>query len=184
MSLGREAGRWGCFSSLLLKQCVCVEGNVRIFHRLFQLVLSNHISDWGEATSRAGLRCLNSGCLSLWAPWGAQPALIWGHEGPGQAGRLVIWLCPSISALQRIRAEHSSIGERDGTVKAHRTERQSSYSSSAVLNNPHLLIYFLPQQLFFSLLFMLVPFSSGRNSSIQAARSNSAWKSESVVGNK
>jgi len=43
--------------------------------------LSNQVSDLGEATNR----CLSGGCLSPRAPRGAQPGLVGGSGGPGQA---------------------------------------------------------------------------------------------------
>lgn len=103
-------------------------------------------------------------------------------EGTGVLGRQqrgVTWLHPSIQVCKGL--EQSSIRERSVTAKAHRMEWQSSHSSSAVLSNCHLFIYFFPQQPFFSLSFTLVKFSSGSNSSIQDARSNNAWKNKGVV---
>lgn len=106
-------------------------------------------------------------------------------EGMGVLGRQegwVICLHPSISVLQGIRAEHSNIGERSVTVKAHGTEWQSS--RSAVLGNPHLFIYFFPQQAFFSLLFMLVQFSSGSNSSVKGCKKQQSLEKWGCGGEK
>lgn len=80
----------------------------------------------------------------------------------------LLWLCKGLE-------QSAAVLEEGVTVKVHGTEWQSWLSNNgAILSDPHPATYFCPQQPFFSLLFMLVYFSSRSNSSIRVARSDSA----------